>query len=58
MTEGEPPGSSLARIIHEHFSCIADPLLQRAFGRQAYPSDPHRMVGDWRPPFMLAPVPV
>ena len=36
---------------------IADPLLRRAFGRQARPSDPHRTVGDWAP-FILAPVPV
>jgi hypothetical protein len=29
-------------IIHEHFCCIADPLLQRASGQRARPSDPHR----------------
>ena len=35
MTEREPPRSPLARIIHEHFCCNADPLLQRAFGQRA-----------------------
>ena len=32
---------TLARIIHEHFCCIADPLLRRAFGQRARSSDPH-----------------
>jgi len=30
-------------------AAIAGPLLRRAFGRPARPSDPHCMVGDWRP---------
>ena len=32
-------------------AAIADPLLRRAFGQRARPSDPHRTVGDWRPSF-------
>ena len=35
---------------------IADPLLRRAFGQRARPSDPHRTWG--QAPFCLAPVPV
>jgi len=29
-------------------AAIADPLLRRAFGQRARPSDPQRTVGDWR----------
>jgi len=32
-------------------AAIADPLLRRACGRWARPSDPHRTVGDWCPSF-------
>jgi hypothetical protein len=38
-------------------AAIPDPLLRRAFGQRARPSDLSRTVWDWRPPY-LAPVPV
>jgi len=31
-------------------AAIADPLLRRASGQRARPSDLHRTVGNWRPP--------
>jgi len=33
-------------------AAIADPLLRRAFGWRARPSDPQRTVGDWRLSFL------
>jgi len=32
-------------------AAIVDPLLRRAYGQWARPSDPQRTVGDWRPSF-------
>ena len=36
-------------------AAIADPLLRRAFGQRARPSDPPRTIGDWRLSFCACP---